>query len=155
MIEKFVKPFIQATIECFDTMVDVVPQPKNVRAELPPVAQSHICALIGLSGDAQGMVSLSFNLDVSLAVVSNFIGEPVTESGEEVYDAIGEILNIIAGAAKALIVDSKIMISLPSIMHGEKFFMSVPKDVQVVTVSFELPDIGEFELAVGLKNSNA
>ena len=154
MVDKYIKPFIKATIDCFSTMVNVVPVPKEVMLQLPPITQTDFCAIIGLSGDAQGLVSLAFEKDVALKVVSKFVGEEIDEPNSDVSDAIGELINIIAGAAKAEISGVKLMISLPSIMHGDRFFLSMPKDVTVIGVSFDLPEIGgACKLVIGLKEN--
>jgi len=149
---KIIEPFLKATIECFDTMMNIVPRHVGTGLATPPLQQTDIAAIIGLSGDAQGMVCVSFDKDVALKVVELFLGEPQTEINEDVYDAIGEVINIIAGNAKALIKGVHLSISLPTVMHGEKFYMALPKDASVLSIRFELPDVGEFNVIVTMKN---
>ncbi len=153
MNTEIVKPFIKATIDCFDMMMDVTPEQRSVALQPPPVQQNDICALIGFSGDSQGICSLTFDTKVAVQLVSRFLGEEVTEVDEGVYDAVGEMINIIAGNAKAEMSSSKVMISLPSVMHGEKYSMSMPKDVPIIQVEFDLPEIGEMRIMIGLKEA--
>lgn len=150
---KIIEPFLKATIDCFETMMNVIPRHIGTTMTAPPLEGSDIAAIIGLSGDAQGMVCVSFHKDVALRVVEQFLGEKPTEINSDVFDAIGEVINIIAGNAKALIQGLKLSISLPTVMHGEKFYMSLPKDATVLSIRFELPDIGEFNLIVTMKQS--
>ncbi len=146
-----VDAFIKATVECFESMVDVVPETKSVLESVPPIQQSDICALIGLSGDSVGMVSLAFDKPTALKVVAEFLGEePEDLEQEDIYDAAGELINIIAGNGKAYVEDIALTISLPSVMYGEKYYMSVPKNTSVVTVEFDLPDVGSMTMMLSL-----
>lgn len=145
------QPFIDATIDTFNTMLAIEPSVREVKDVRPPFDQQQVTALIGLSGDAIGVVAISFSEDVTRKVIGNFIGEDVDEIDEDVYDAVGEIINIVAGAAKAGLGELKVTISLPSVMHGERFRMALPRSAQLTQVSFELPDVGTMEILVSLK----
>lgn len=149
--KEYILPFVQATMECFDTMMGVMPEKKEITLEAPPLQQSDVCAIIGLSGGAQGLVSITFSTNVALKLIERFVGEKFTEVNEDVTDAVGEIVNIIAGNAKAQMSHLNLMISLPSVMYGEKLSMSMPKDVPALSVRFDLPEIGETTLVVSLK----
>jgi len=141
--EHHVEAFVQATIECFESMVDIVPEKKEIRTQIPPIQNSDVCAIIGLSGESAGMVTISFNTEVAKAVVGNFLGEdPASLGDEDLYDAVGELINIIAGNGKAYVKDVALSISLPSVMHGDKYYMSLPKSASVTSVDFDLPGIG-------------
>lgn len=153
MDPKLYLPFVKATIECFQTMVDIDLTLKDASTRLPPIEQKELCAILGLSGDAIGLACVALSKEVALKTVSNFMGENLTEINEDVFDAIGEIINIIGGAAKSEYSDMKLSISLPSIMHGEKFYLSLPKGAPVVTLLFDSPDLGEISLVVSLKKS--
>ncbi len=144
-------PFINATVECFETMLDMSPKPVDTSHQIPPIESKDICAIIGLSGEAQGFCALNASEAVTLEMVSNFVGEEVTTFDEDTMDAIGEIINIIAGGAKAGIKSPALSISLPSIMHGKKFVVSVPLDVAVATIVFQCESGASFSMIVGMK----
>lgn len=149
-MKDIINSFVDATVDCFVTMMDVTPSLKDIVFKEPPIEYTDICAIIGLSGDAQGMVALSFSLDTAKEVSSLFLGEDL-EVEDEITDAIAEVINIIAGAAKAKIKDKKMSISLPTVMRGEKFMLDVPKDVPTMSISFVLPDIGNMNIVVALR----
>lgn len=152
-LKKIITPFIDATVDCLVTMMDVTPTVEHVSLEVPPFEHEDLCAQIGLSGDAAGMVSLSFKKVTALELVSRFLGEKVTDMNDDVFDAVGEILNIIAGAAKAGIKEHQLSISLPSVMMGEKFVVALPRDVPIMSIRFGIPDIGPMSVLVGLRVS--
>jgi len=149
-MKEIVNPFVDATVDCFVTMMEITPALKDIIFKKPPIEYTDICAIIGLSGDAQGMVALSFSLDTAKKVSSMFLGEEL-EDEDEITDAIAEVINIIAGAAKAKIRDKKMSISLPTVMRGKKFMLDVPKDVPTMSISFVLPEIGDMNIVVALR----
>lgn len=153
MDEQLYLPFVRATISTFSTMLGITPELVNASRDASPLEQNDVCGIMGLSGDAVGMCSIAFSEKVALKSMGMFLGEEMTTINEDIYDAVGEILNIVAGAAKAEYTELKIMISLPSIMHGEKVFLSLPKNAPVVTLNFKLPDIGEMILVVSMKTT--
>jgi len=153
MEERLYMPFVRATVETFETMVGIKPEMTSAKRDASQLEQREICAILGLSGDAVGMTSVAFTEKTALKAMGHFLGEELTEVNEDVYDAVGEIINIIAGAAKAEFKDTKMMISLPSVMHGEKVFLSLPKNAPVITLTFKLPEVGEMVLLLSIKES--
>lgn len=153
MHEKVILPFVKATIDCFATMVNVTPVKKEVTMQRPPIAQADVCSLIGLSGDAQGLVAITFSNETAIKIASQFLGENLKTLNEDTLDAVGELINIIAGNAKANLEGLKLSISLPSVMLGENFSLSMPRNVPVVTVSFAIPEMGDLILTVSLKKN--
>lgn len=146
-----INPFISATIESFKTMVGTAVVPGKIKLKDNKNLTHDISGIIGLSGGAKGAISLSFPVDVALEVVSNFIGEPITELNEDVTDAIGELANIIAGYAKKDLAEFNISISLPSVVTGKGHQISDAKDVLSMVIPFTWND-KSFDLGVALKS---
>lgn len=150
-MKAIIKPFIDATVETFDTMMDVKAEIKESNLQAPTIDAVDFCAYIGLSGDAQGMVALTFDSSVATGLYEKFVGESAGEVNDDVRDSLGEIVNILAGAAKANIAGHDLSISLPTVMQGEKFSVSLPKDAPVMYVILALDGVGETKLIVSLK----
>lgn len=148
-----INPFIAATIESFKTMVGTAVVPGKIKLKDNNNLTHDISGIIGLSGGAKGAISLSFPVDVALEVVSNFIGEPVTELNEDVTDAIGELANIIAGYAKKDLAEFNISISLPSVVTGRGHQISDAKDVLSMIIPFTFNGLS-FDLGVALKSKD-
>jgi chemotaxis protein CheX len=148
-----VNPFIKATLETFSKMLSVQIQMGKPRLKGDTNATHDVSGIIGLSGDAKGAVALSFPLDTALDAVSRFIGEKVTEMNADVHDAIGELANIIAGAAKRDLTDFKISISLPTVVSGTGHQIYEARDVLSMLIPFSYEG-KTFDLAVTLKSKD-
>ncbi len=150
-MKDIIKPFIAATVDTFETMMDVNPEILDVNLQKPQIDKLNIYAYIGLSGDAQGLVALTFGSDVAMKLYGRFVGEEVDEIGNDLLDSVGEIVNIVAGSAKANIPGYNLSISLPTVLHGEEFHLSLSKDAPIMYVLMNLPEVGEAKLIVSLK----
>lgn len=146
-----INPFVSATIETFKSMIHTVITPGKIML----VSMSHlkydISGIIGLSGGAKGTVSLSFPRVTALKTVSEFIGEKQLALDDTVKDAVGELANIVAGAAKKDLTQYKISISLPSVIIGENHQVQGGKEVVPLVVPFESV-LGGFHLVVGFSS---
>jgi chemotaxis protein CheX len=72
-----------------------------------------------------------------------------TEINDDVLDAVGELTNMVAGAAKAELEEYELMVSLPNVITGRDHDVHFPSNVTPICVSFET-DWGELTLEVGL-----
>ncbi len=148
-----VNPFILATKETFSTMVNMEVKPGKIQLKQGSGLSFDVSGIIGLSGDAKGTVSLSFTKDSAIQVASSFVGEKLTSLDDSVVDAIGELANIIAGAAKQHLHGFSVNISLPSVILGSQHELKDPKDVMAMVLPFDSP-AGIFHLAVALKSAD-
>ncbi|MDB5048410.1 MAG: putative Chemotaxis protein CheX [Fibrobacteres bacterium] len=69
----------------------------------------------------------------------------------KVKDAIGELANIVAGAAKKDLSRFKIKISLPTVIAGENHSISGSEDASGMVIPFTYPE-GGFDLTVCFKS---
>ncbi|KMQ52425.1 Chemotaxis protein CheX [Chitinispirillum alkaliphilum] len=145
----YVNPFIHSTITCFKTMifVDITPGQPQLKKDPPP--KYDISGVIGLSGDAQGAISLCFPENVALKAVSSMIGIEITKPGPDLSDAIGEIANIIAGFAKRDLDGLNLSISLPNIVIGSHV-LTGQSGAPTIIVPFSSA-LGPFTMEVSLK----
>lgn len=71
----------------------------------------------------------------------------------DVSGVIGEIVNIVAGAAKAELSQFQIQISLPSVLLGEAQAHPMLKGIVPMVVPFQCPQ-GNFNLVVRFQSEN-
>ena len=109
-----------------------------------------VSAIIGLAGETQGAVVLSFSHDTAVRAVSRMEGTEHRFLGAEVIDGVGEMVNIIAGNAKRDLLDFRIQISLPGVITGNDYRINWPAAVPVITIPFR-SEIGRFSVNVSLK----
>jgi chemotaxis protein CheX len=147
---KYVNPFITATITLFKTMLnmDVAPEKPTLKQE--PYPSFDISGIIGLSGGAQGSISISFPKSMALKIVSTMIGMELKVVGPDLTDGIGEVANIIAGNAKQNLNGLNLSISLPNVIVGKDHVITSQRGIPVVIVPFKSP-LGSFSMEVALK----
>ena len=147
-----VKPFIKVTIECFDSMMGIPLKFKEIKTVTSRHKENGVYALIGFTGDMEGMIAISIPDKAARNVIGRFIGENIEQIDEDAIDAVGEIINIIAGA-KRNITGYNLTMSLPSVMYGSPLMVALPRNVPVISTSFlgAKEDLGEIVLFVCLK----
>ncbi|MGC4003960.1 MAG: chemotaxis protein CheX [Pirellulales bacterium] len=107
-----------------------------------------VSGVIGLSGLAAGTVVLSLSKDVALKAASTMLMVESTEIDGDVTDAVGELTNMVAGAAEAQIEDIKLSIGLPNVVVGKDFEIRFPSNVRPIVIPYDSP-WGPFALQVG------
>jgi len=150
---EFINPFLTSAITVFRTMADC--ELKRGKPYLADGAQPthEISGVIGLSGKAIGTVVLSLGEPVALKVAAAMLGEVQPEMNGDVFDAIGELTNMIAGSAKAQLEHLEMSVSLPSVIMGRNHRVAFPGDIQPVAIPFE-SEWGPVCVEVGLREQN-
>lgn len=146
----YVNPFINSTVETFKTMMKVAATAGKPYIKKSGKPTFDVSGIIGLSGQAQGAISLSFPKAVALKVVSAMLGTEIKIVGPELTDGIGEVANIIAGYAKQNLTQYGLTISLPNVVVGQNHTIASPSGIAAIVVPFT-SDIGEFVMEVSLK----
>jgi len=146
----YINPFISSTIATFDTMLKLKTAPGKPVAKTQPFPTYDVSGIIGLSGDAQGCIAISFPKIVALKVVSAILGAEVKVVGEELVDGIGELANIIAGNAKQHFDGLNLLISLPNVVIGRNHMLGALKGIPTIVVPF-VSSVGMFSIEVAIK----
>jgi chemotaxis protein CheX len=146
----YVNPFITSTIHMFKTMLNTDVKPGAARVKTEPFPTYDVSGIIGLSGDAQGSIALSFPKVLALKVVSLLLGQDVKVVGDELTDGIGELTNIVAGNAKQGLTNYKLSISLPNVVIGKNHVLRSPSGLPTIIVPFS-STLGNFAMEVSLK----
>ena len=66
----------------------------------------------------------------------------------DVCDAVGELANMVAGAAKAQLEQLSLSLSIPNVVSGPQHKVHYPSNVQPVSARFE-SEIGDFAVEFG------
>jgi chemotaxis protein CheX len=138
---EFINPFVASTCEVFRTMLgqELTRGALSVKREHTPMHE--VSGLIGLSGMIRGMVVVSLSRQTALAAASVLLGGELEELNGDVLDAIGEITNMVAGAAKTRLAEYRLTIGLPTVICGKGQSITFP--------SSSLPLVIPFESAIG------
>jgi chemotaxis protein CheX len=149
---KYINPFLNASINLFKDYLKLELKNGKPYIRKNPRELEDVSAMIGLAGETTGAVVLSFSREVAIKIASHFAGEKYKALGNEVLDAVGELINIIAGNSKKYLADFRIDISLPGVIIGESYKIHWPENVPVITIPFS-SNLGDFTVNVSLKNS--
>lgn len=153
MKAEYINPFIESVDNVFQTMLGVTPQ-RGALAIAQDGAGKDVSALIGLSGKARGMVALCFPSQTALGIIETLFGEAPGTIDKTVIDGISEIVNMVAGSAKAKFdIDPPIDIGLPMVVRGSNYRLEPPSRAVWLAVPFE-STLGSFVLEVSIQVQN-
>ena len=154
---EFINPFIESVYEMFTTMLACEAKRGDVNIGKPnPSKTQEVVAMIGLSGPVRGNVAMSFPSRTAQHMVSRLLGVETMGVDETVLDAMSEMVNIVAGGAKARLngdVGSPINLSLPTVVQGRDYRVDYPSWAVWLDVPFT-SELGPFNLRV-IFESNA
>lgn len=149
---EWINPFIESVYSLCSRMLSCSVE----RGELGIAKQKSsgggdITALIGLSGPARGTVALSFPLLTAHAMVARLLSLSADEVKDSVGDGVAELVNIVAGSAKAKFSNGKgadvISLGLPTVVHGGSEIIDYPSQTTWLDVPFS-SELGPFSLRV-------
>lgn len=141
---EYVNPFIEAVYDLFSTMLSSSISRGDIDVTTEEPGPRDVTALIGLSGPARGMVSLAFPSDTAIKMMNRLLGTEVEEMDDTVCDAVAEIVNIVAGGAKAkfpIETDKPIDLGMPTVVRGTHYNVDYPSDSMWLEVPFK-SDLG-------------
>jgi chemotaxis protein CheX len=140
ILEQYVKPFVNATLNTFKAFVGFELIAGNPHFSGRSLGfDQDISAVIGLSGDIRGAVVVAMRKSFAIRVTDTLVGTAHTDLDDDVVDAIGEIVNIIAGNIKNEVPGGeKIVISLPTVIKGSEHSFAWPgKQSRILCISFK------------------
>lgn len=150
MKAEWINAFILATVDTYQKMLSLKIEAGKPYLLTEESNKKDISGMIGLSGTIKGAVVMGFPKENALKTVNKFLGEKFTDLGPDVSDAVGELVNIIAGYVKKFIQNEKFGISLPSIARGPKHMVYMPKYAPTIVIPFKSPELGDFVLEAAL-----
>ena len=147
---EYINPFVKSLVTTFSTMLNCTATRGPLMLKRDVFPPFEISGVIGLSGKAVGTVVVSLSKEVALKATSAMLMTETTEIDGDVIDAVGEITNMVAGAAKAELSEYELSISLPSVITGRGHEVRFPSNVTPICVPFDT-QWGKLNLEVGLE----
>jgi chemotaxis protein CheX len=134
---EYINPFLSAAISVFNTMLGVTLTREEPFVKDTTRPNHEVSGVIGLSGKAKGMVVLSLCREAAINATAAMLGERPLEINADVADAVGELTNMIAGAAKAQLEHLQMSVSLPSVVTGKAHCIEFPKNTMPICIPFD------------------
>ena len=145
---EYINSFISALDHTFRTMLDCEVERGQAALKENFSPKYEVSGIIGLSGKAVGTVVLSLSKEVAMQAASHMLMSENTEINDDVVDAVGELTNMVAGAAKSQLVEYQLMVSLPNVITGLDHEVRFPSNVKPICVPF-MTKWGPLALEVG------
>jgi chemotaxis protein CheX len=117
-----------AVPEVFVTMLSLQPTMQEAFESKSPLTTSEVTAMIALAGQQRGSVSIHTTREQAGAFTAILLGTPGAQvSDDEARDAMGEVINMIAGDVKQSLAKQTlgVEISLPTVVMGPALSVSV------------------------------
>ena len=137
-MEQYIQPFVQVTSSVFKNMLccDLVPD-RAYFVEKEAFLQWDLSGVIALTGGVKGLVALSMKYPTAEKITTMLLRSD-SVSKADMTDAVGELVNIIAGNVKKSLEDMfHIIISLPTVVSGKAHLIVIPDDrIRLLCIPF-------------------
>lgn len=136
---KYINPFLTATVNVVKTMAFVELRPGKPFLKVDALATGDVSGIIGLTGEVTASLSVSFTFGLIKDIMSNMLGEEITEITDDVRDAVGEMTNMICGDARRSLQQEGLTLSaaIPTIIAGENHTIKHAVKGPVIVIPFE------------------
>ncbi len=149
MRAEYINPFMTSLSNAFETMLSCPVHRGKLAFKSAETPVFEVSGVIGLSGKAVGTVVLSLSREVAIKAAGAMLMMEATELNSDVVDAVGELTNMVAGAAKAELAELSLSISLPNVIIGVGHEVRFPSNVTPICVPFTC-EWGALALEVGM-----
>lgn len=149
MRAEYINPFLSSLSTTFRTMLSIEVSRGEMWLKQDSAPLHEVSGVIGLSGKAVGSVVLSLSGELAKKAASHMLMTEIDEVNDDVTDAVGELANMVAGAAKAQLEELEMSVSLPNVITGTNYHVRFPSDVKPICIAFST-DWGPLVLEVGL-----
>ncbi len=153
---EYLTPFIENTINVVKTMASMEATFREVWFSKEFKIFGDISGIIGLSGDSEGLVAVTFYWSLARKVIAEMLkvkDDQITM--EYIHDGVGELINMISGSTKKVFSGTPYYfeLSIPTVVVGSGHQLGSPEAASVAALIFDVGDHA-FALQVCLKPKN-
>ena len=152
---KLINPFLNATLTVLETMAFIKAKPGKPYLKKDTIAQGDVSGVVGLTGAANGTVSVTFDEACILNIVSSMFGEEMKELNRDISDAVGELTNMISGQARQQIekIGKILHGAIPTVITGKNHKLISMTKGPKIAIPFKT-DAGSFIVEVCLEEKS-
>lgn len=145
---RYINPFVDAVNSVFTTMLSLQPTRKSLKVSPNEADEPQLTSIIGISGKVHGVVALRFPPATARSVAARMLGSEPDEASGEITDAVAEMVNMVAGNAKARFDhDPPLELGLPTVVEGRGYRLKYPSGSFWLEVPFET-ESGAFSMEI-------
>jgi chemotaxis protein CheX len=124
------KALREITTTMFGCNSHILP-PEQIAIEPPGIS-----AIVGFGGKLMGFIAIHLSPTSACTLAGNLLGMSFERIDEIVADAMGEMVNMLAGGLKKFVSGSEDLfkISVPSIVYGSDYSTHAPKNAEKLRV---------------------
>lgn len=152
MDASYITPFMTSIQNVFSTMFQLPVEIGEPRIKSDSKTTHDISGIIGVSGEMTGTIVLSMPSEAAESIVALFTGMEMDSESEDFADAVGELINMISGNAKAEFQRKSVSISCPSVVIGAGHRVASGSGVPCVVIPCHT-DCGEVVLEIALRET--
>ncbi|MBW2622933.1 MAG: chemotaxis protein CheX, partial [Deltaproteobacteria bacterium] len=117
--------------------IDLTPGQPSLKKEA--VAKGDVSGIIGLTGEVHGSLSVTFTFKLLKDIMSNMLGETISDISDDVKDAVGEMTNMICGDARRALQQEGLSLSaaIPTIVSGKNHTIKHAVKGPIIVIPFE------------------
>ena len=144
-----INPFLEATLHVLQTIAGIDAEKGKPYLKKDNIAIGDVSGIIGLAGDMNGIISVTFTEKCILHIVTGMFGDEVKELTEEIGDAVGEIANIISGQARQKLEaqGTNLQAAIPSVVIGKGHTISHLTKQPIIALPFSTKG-GDFTVEI-------
>lgn len=150
---EYINPFLSATVNVIKTMAFTEIKPGKPYLKKEKSAVGDVSGIIGLTGETEGSLSVSFPEKLICTIVGNMFGETIEGINKDVEDAVGEITNMISGDARRELSEKGITLkaAIPSVVTGKNHTITHITSGPIIAIPFDADD-GTFTVEVSFRD---
>jgi chemotaxis protein CheX len=151
---KLINPFLYGAKEVLQKMASVESTVGTPYVKQDDRATGDLSGIIGLTGDAIGSLAISFSESCICGIAGAMLSESFVEANQEVFDAVGEITNMISGVARTYLEKDTFTVwaGIPAVVIGKDHYVKHILKSPSIVIPFTT-EYGSFFVDVCIKST--
>lgn len=146
-----INSFVRATVHVLKTMAFTEAMAGKPYIKADHTASGDVSGVIGMTGEKESSMSLTFTAASICSIVSSMFGEAFDKIDDDVKDAVGELTNMICGDARRELEEKGYLVkgAIPTVITGHDHSIKHMSNDPVIAIPFRI-SAGTFVLELCL-----
>lgn len=147
---RYINPFLTAITKVFSTMLNTTPERSQLRkGGSENMDPELLTGVISLSGEIQGVIAIALPPKTAQCAAARILNQEIASiSADSLNSMVGELVNMIAGVAKAeLNYNPPLNLGLPMVVTGNQYRLKFPVTSQCIEIPMT-SELGDMSMEV-------